>query len=253
MKTKHHLSNRQFGFSLLEMLAVVAIISIISAGILSQMDIAQQRANTEQVRLDNFQEAREFVDALFRDVNQIGYPNSRLVDLTTGASWSPVLANPATYDNRLAVGLVKIDTNELRFEANVNGDGNVQSITYKVNGSGTCNNCLQRSQLDKVYNADPLTGQTQPSWGTAINDVSNVTTIFTYFRADGTQVTTLPVDMSTGASTLASIRAIQVRITISNPNIVDLKTAQPIQTTFQGLANINNCSMVANGQSMSCQ
>lgn len=252
MKNKHHLSDRQIGFSLLEMLAVVAIISIISAGILSQMDIAQQRANTEQVRLDNFQEAREFVDQLFRDVTQIGYPNSRLVDLTTGASWSPILANPATYDNRLAVGLVKIDANELRFEANVNGDGNVQSIVYKINGSGTCSNCLQRSQLDKVYNAHPLTGQTQPDWGTAINDVSNAA-VFSYFNTDGTQVTGLPIDMSTGANALAAVKSIQVTVTISKANVVDMKTGQTIQTTFQGLANINNCSMVANSQPMSCQ
>src|SRR5882757_3622834 len=89
-------SRQQQGFSLLEILIVMGIMGIISAGILSQMDSAQQRGYSEQVKLDNFQEARDFVDQFFRDINQIGYPNLRLVD-TTSLTWSPVLMPQATY------------------------------------------------------------------------------------------------------------------------------------------------------------
>ena len=168
MQGNRHARNRQNGFSLLEMLVVVVILGIVTAGLFTQIDTAQQRAFSEQIKLDNFQEARDFVDQFFRDVNQIGYPNSRLVD-TTSASWSPALASPLINDNRMAIGLVKIDANEIRFEGDMNGDGVVQSIIYMVNGSGTCALCLQRSQVDKV-SADPLTGQTQ-NWGTEANDV----------------------------------------------------------------------------------
>ncbi|PYU80227.1 MAG: hypothetical protein DMG51_16025, partial [Acidobacteria bacterium] len=58
----------QKGFSLIEMMVVVLILGIISAGIFVQLDMAQQRAFSEQVKLDNFQEARDFVDQFFRDV-----------------------------------------------------------------------------------------------------------------------------------------------------------------------------------------
>jgi hypothetical protein len=111
---------------------------------------------------------------------------------------------------------------------------------------------LQRSQVDKV-SADPLAGQTQ-IWGTAANDVIN-TPVFSYYRADGTQVTALPVDISSagGAQTIASIKTIQISLVIRNNNVLDPKTRQPIETTFQGQVSLNNCSMAATGAPMSCQ
>ncbi len=242
----------QKGFSLIEMMVVVLILGIISAGIFVQLDMAQQRAFSEQVKLDNFQEARDFVDQFFRDVNQIGYPNSRMVD-TASVLWSPGLAAPLINDNRMAIGLVKIADNEIRFEGDMNGDGAVQSVIYMTNGSGSCTLCLQRSQVDKVT-ADPLTGQSSPNWGTEVNDVLS-NPIFSYFKADGTQVTTLPQDISTagGAQIIASIKTIQVSLLIRNPAVLDPKTKQPIETTFEGEVSLNNCSMAASGAVMSCR
>jgi hypothetical protein len=152
----------------------------------------------------------------------------------------------------LAIGLVKIDANEIRFEGDMNGDGVVQSVIYMVNGSGSCTLCLQRSQVDKA-SASPLTGQTT-NWGTEVNDVLS-NPIFSYLKADGTQVTALPVDISTagGAQTIASIKTIQVSLLIRNNTVLDPKTRQPIETTFQGEVSLNNCSMAAPGAPMSCQ
>jgi|HubBroStandDraft_2_1064218.scaffolds.fasta_scaffold10112_4 prepilin-type N-terminal cleavage/methylation domain-containing protein len=260
MKKKKLRNSRQRGFSMIELTIVVGILTIIIAGIFAQMDQAQQRAYTERIKLDNMQEARDFVDQFFRDINEIGYPNVRMVDITSG-SWNPVLATPPTYawnnlyanDNRVAIGLVRIDNTEIRFEADTNGDGNVQSVRYAINGNGNCALCLQRSQVDKVA-GDPLNAQ-PPNWGTEVNDALNPI-VFTYFRADGTQIpsASLPLDISTqaGAQTLASIKTIKISLLISNPTVRDIKTNQVIQTSFEGEVSLNNCSMAASGQPMSC-
>jgi prepilin-type N-terminal cleavage/methylation domain-containing protein len=251
MSANRHFRNAQSGFTAVEMMIALLILGIITGGIFAQIDLAQQRAFSEQVKLDNFQEARDFVDQFFRDVNQIGYPNSRMVDtnlLTT--AWVPLLASPLINDNRLAIGLVKIDANEIRFEGDMNGDGVVQSIIYMINGSTTCALCLQRSQVDKIT-GDPLNGQAVPNWGTETNDVIT-NPIFSYFKADGTQVTGLPIDISTGAATIASVKTIKISLTIRNNAVTDPKTHQPIETNFEGEVSLNNCSMAASGAPMSC-
>src|SRR5580700_11259758 len=257
MNGKSQAGSRQGGFSLLEMMVVLLILGIVSAGLFVQIDSAQQRAFSEQVKLDNFQEARDFVDQFFRDINEIGYPNSRMVD-TTSLSWTPALTTQTTYtwantyinDNRLAMGLVKIDANEIQFEGDMNGNGLVQSVLYMINGSGNCSLCLQRSQTAKM-SGNPLTGQTQ-NWGTETNDVIS-NPIFSYFQANGTQITSLPVDISTsgGAQIIASIKTIQISLLIRNNAVLDPKTRQPIETTFEGEVSLNNCSMASPGAPMS--
>jgi hypothetical protein len=81
--------------------------------------------------------------------------------------------------------------------------------------------------------------------------------IFTYFKADGTAIpnSSLPLDISTsaGAQTLASIKTIKISLTIRNNSVIDPKTNQPIETNFDGVVSINNCSMATTGQATSCQ
>jgi prepilin-type N-terminal cleavage/methylation domain-containing protein len=243
MKIDSRLCNeRERGFSLVELLVVIAILTIVTGGIFLQLGTAQQRMNAEQTKVDNFDEARDFVDQFFRDINQIGYPNGHMV------SFAAVQTDP-----RLAVGLVKIDTNSIWFEGDVSGTGVVQSVQYQINGSGTCTLCLQRSQVAKIT-GDPETGQSAPVWGTEVNDavITVANPIFTYFDTNGNQVTTLPADINSNGAVLASIKTIHISLTIQNNAVIDQKTKQPIQTTFEGEVSLNNCSMAAAGAGMSC-
>lgn len=243
-------NGRERGFTLIEMLIVIAILATVTGGIFLQLNTAQQRINTEQTKVDNFDEARDFVDQFFRDINQIGYPNGHMMNFL-----SPTLLT-AQADTRVAVGLVKIDANSIWFEGDVSGTGVVQSVQYKINGAGgtACPLCLQRSAVPKVA-GDPETGQGTPGpvWGTEVNDVIT-NPIFTYFDTTGAALTTLPLDINSNGATLATVKTIHISLTIQNNAIVDPKTQQPIQTSFEGEVSLNNCSMATTGfVGISCQ
>ena len=234
------------GFTLLELMVSLVILGIVIGAVFSEMSLAQQRMSAEDTKLDDFQQARDFVDQFFRDINEIGDPNIRLFDQTQIA-----FVNPAINDSRLAAGLVKIDNNAIIFEGSVNGIGTVQSVQYMVNGSGTCPLCLQRSQVDKV-NGNPWGQGT--NWGTEVNDVAS-NPIFRYYDTNGNLIGGLPVDISTagGAQTIANVKTIMISLRVQNPAIVDMQTGLPIESVFEGEVSLNNCSMAVNGQPMSCQ
>jgi prepilin-type N-terminal cleavage/methylation domain-containing protein len=272
MKSKRNsTAAKQHGFSLLELLLVIAILSLIVGAVFSQMGDAQRRLNAEEMKLSDFQEARDFVDQFFRDINQAGTPNIRMYDPTQ--TFTPALVSQTSYswtspyinDSRFAIGLVRIDNSSITFEGSVNGTGTVQSVTYQINGSGTCPACLQRSQVDKINGSSlptTVTGGVQGTdWGTEINDLTNTTTtafpIFRFYQYDGTQITipTGGIDYTTlaNANILANVKTIQINLTIRNNNIIDQKTGQPIETSFEGEVSLNNCSMASTGTPMSCQ
>jgi type II secretory pathway pseudopilin PulG len=221
-------------------MVAIAILSIVTGAILSQLGSASQRIAAEQVKVDNFDEARDFVDQFFRDINQIGYPNGHIVTN---------LIPPNINDTRVAVGLVKISATSVWFEGDINGSGVVQSIQYMINGSGNCPLCLQRSAVPKIA-ADPLTGQTIADWGTEVNDLTTPV-IFTYFDTNGAQIAALPADIKNNPAVIASVKTIHISLTIQNNAVMDPRTHQPIQTSFEGEVSLNNCSMAAGG-GMTC-
>lgn len=243
MKRHFHCRNvRELGTTLMELMIALAILAVVTGGIMAQLDVAQQRISAEQVKVDNFDEARDFVDQFFRDINQIGYPNGRIV------SFAPTIT-----DSRVAVGLVQISPTSLWFEGDINGSGVVQSVQYTINGSGTCPLCLQRSQIPKI-NGNPLTGQNAADWGTEVNDLITPV-IFTYFDSNGNAINVSPSkDINNNGPVLATVKTIHISLTIQNNNVMDPRTHQPIQTSFEGEVSLNNCSMAAaNVPPMSCQ
>jgi prepilin-type N-terminal cleavage/methylation domain-containing protein len=242
---------RERGFTLIEMMIVIAILATVTGGIFLQLNTAQQRINTEQTKVDNFDEARDFVDQFFRDINQIGYPNGHMISFLPMSPSTALATSQA--DSRVAVGLVKIDSNAIWFEGDVNGTGVVQSVQYKINGANlaVCALCLQRSSVDKVTGTAPLSQSAV--WGTEVNDVIT-SPIFTYFDTTGTAIGGLPLDIASNGATLATVKTIHISLTIQNNAIIDPKTKQPIQTSFQGEVSLNNCSMATTGfVGISCQ
>jgi len=244
---KHTATRRnERGHTLVELLVAVGILGLVTAGVFGQLNTAAQRIYTEQVKVDNFDQARDFVDQFFRDINQIGYPNGRIVtNLANGIN-----------DTRVAVGLVKISPTSIWFEGDINGTGVVQEVQYQINGSGTCALCLQRSAVPKIT-GNPLTGQSPADWGTEVNDLTTPI-IFTYFDVNGAQITPPAApggyDINNNGQQLASVKTIHISLTIQDPNVTDPKTHAQIQTSFEGEVSLNNCSLAATAVNpMSCQ
>jgi prepilin-type N-terminal cleavage/methylation domain-containing protein len=242
------------GFSLIELMAVIVILCLVFAGILTQLEQAQQRAVAEQGKVDDFQQARDFLDQIFRDTGQMGFPNVRNFNTSVGTWQSPLLK-----DHRLAAGLVKLTPTQLELQGDVDGSGNVSVVSYMVNGSGTCSTCFQRAQVLKV-DGDPETGQTNltaSAYNVEVQNVQNTASIFSAYDSSGNAIA-LPIDIDSDPTEVADVRVIQVNLTIASPSAIDPKTGQQLEADIGGRAQVVNCSMATtglsvNGVQLTCQ
>lgn len=259
MRNERNFQSKQAGrgFSLIELLVVVAMISLVLTGILTQIEQVQQRSIAEQGKVDDFQQARDFLDQIFQDTRQMGFPNLRNYDTslnpptnacTATATWTTATINGLTSyanDCRMAIGLVKLTATELDLQGDVDGSGRVSVVSYKINGNGNCTTCIQRAQVYKVT-GDALTGQsnlTAASYTVEVQNVQNTTSVFSAFDVNGNAVT-LPIDMTTSSGkSVAQVRTIQAQLKIASPTAVDPKTRQQIEADIEGRVQVVNCSM----------
>jgi prepilin-type N-terminal cleavage/methylation domain-containing protein len=268
--TTHTMRRRtwQRGFSLLEMITVVAILTLVMGAVFKQIITIQQRYRTEETKLDIAQESREFLDQMVRDLHQAGYPTSRIYA-------AGVLASPAVNDPRVGAGLVSYSYNDIWFEGDVDGDGQVDVVEYKLNApGGTCPCSIQRRQttklgvdlplnrigssfateLQNVINSGgsggPHTNGAYGISGTGPGGATNETLygglegpyIFQAFDNRGVAVTP-PLDISTpaGATALSSIRSIQITINVlGKQGGSDLQTGRRAAISLTATARITN-------------
>lgn len=233
-----HNAKTQRGFTLLELLIVVGLTVILIGSIYLQLQTAQLRSANEQKQLDLFQEAREYMDQLSRDLRQVGYPNPRNTDTTV---------DPST----LALGLTNIDQSDLGFEGGVDNNGTTLATQYSYNANTTGNcPCLERSQQSKGASA---AGQVE------VQNVQNYTNgnnipIFQYFANGGTTPVTgsYTYGNNGGADeqTLATIDTVRIQLVVQSP-YVDLQTGVKPTITLISTVRINNCSQATTGQ-LSC-
>jgi prepilin-type N-terminal cleavage/methylation domain-containing protein len=252
---------RQRGFSLLELILVVALLSIILGVVFRDIDTVQQRYRIEGSRLDLTQESREFLDQIVRDVRQLGQPNSNMYAYGV-ASTSPNSSNNA-------VGLVSISPTDLWFEGDVDQDNTgVASVRYTLqpDANGNCPCAIRRSQVPKSNGTAPtlqtLTYTTEvqnvinsnntytiagtSSFGgvTVSNDTlyANYKTapVFSAFDASGNSI-----DISTGlninnnSATLKTIKTIQINLNVL-ATYNDMKTGLRPASALTANVRLNN-------------
>ena len=189
------------GFSLIELMMALLVMMIVVGGIFGVIDVVNQRSSTEQSKLDMFQEAREFMDQMSRDLRQVGFPSPR--NYSAG-----VLTTPTANDQRVAAGLIKVDEGELWFEGDMDGTGTVSVVHYWLDTSTTNNcPCLKRSQLQKIT-GDPITGQTTPAYQTEVQNVQNTSIFSAFVKFQTGTPLALPIAYDTDATTITSRRPV---------------------------------------------
>lgn len=239
------------GFTMLEVLIVLALLSIIMAAIFTQINTAQQRSAMEQQKLDMFQESREFMDQMTRDLRNTGYP-SRL-------NLEPEVSS---LSDRTARGLLYVSPGDIWFEGDVEGTGTVSLVKYHLDTSTTDNcPCLRRSQISKTT---ALSGGLD-NYSVEVQYVQNGTLanpIFEYFDTSGNEVDlsgysgnaldgTAAGVTSADLAKLASIQTVKIQLSVQS-KAPDLMTKQRPIMTLNSMVTLGNCSYVHTGGTMSC-
>ncbi|MFY9559169.1 MAG: type II secretion system protein [Terriglobales bacterium] len=269
----------QEGFSLLELAIVCAILLTVLGAVFSTIAQVTQRSQAEQVKIDLTQQAREFVDEFQRDLHQAGYPNCRMIKTPLAATnCPPDYTNALVAQNSaVAAGLVSVSNTQIVFEGDVDGDGVVDTVWYRLVDqagnyppTGTCPCTIQRSQMQKqigvlplaqpttfsqalqnVVNSGVVAGTTAYGTGLPISGgyytaVSNFNDypVFTAYDEYGA-IIQLPLDLSTplGQQTIPTIKSVRLTINLlANATTgVDMKThVRPVETLV-GNARLVNC------------
>src|SRR5581483_2796298 len=249
LSSKFRLPRCQRGFSLLEMLVVVAVITVIMGAVLKSIDLTQKASTSEQVKLDLTQQAREFMDQITRDLRSVGYPNSRNMSQGAVDSAGHPLTYPATAEN--GVGLIKIDYNTLWFAgdidgaANADGTAQVKIVKYDYYSTGTNCPCLRRTEYLRTSYSDPVqdaanaTATAQMEIQGVQNGASAADPIFTaYDPTTGTAVT-LPVDFTGNATTMAKINSLKVVLAVQSPYKDIVNGSYPVTRVISTIALSN--------------
>ncbi|MGI9102616.1 MAG: prepilin-type N-terminal cleavage/methylation domain-containing protein [Terriglobales bacterium] len=265
--------NRQRGFSMLEIVVVIAIVMIVMAVVFGQMWLFQKTARREQTKIDLTQESRAFLDQIVRDLHQAGYPNGSMYG-------SGVLNATPQNDSRYASGLVKFSYTDLWFEGDVDDDGQVESVRYtlQADANGNCPCTIARSVVVKLNNTAPMSQATNystslenvvnsaGSGGTGTNGSLTITGNSMVRNASGSMVSTSndslysayegaylfvaydasgntvsPTDIATNPTALASIRTIQITL-----NVLASSSAYDLQNNYRPAVSMTAAARLYN-------
>ena len=207
MQTRRAISTH--GFSLLELLIVLAVFSFIVGGIFNNLTQSQKRYQFEQEVSEVQQAARNAADIMEREIKLAGFPIASYYD--SALNWT------SANSERVAAGFITLGATNLVFEADLLEDGIVDRVEYRLNGT-----TLERSARDKTAGG----GAPAAVYQTLATNVTALT--FSYLNSTGS-ATTVPAD----------VRSVGILFNI-NTTSVDPQNRNQRTITLQTRAAVRN-------------
>jgi prepilin-type N-terminal cleavage/methylation domain-containing protein len=201
---------KEAGFSLIELLIVVLLLSIVVGAVFSQIDRAQVRYRVEDQKLDLTQQEREFIDQFTRDLHQAGYPAKSM--FATGAN-----------ANLYGLGVTSFSATDLIMEGDTEGDGRVHVVEYSCFDPAAGGACPILRRTTSIKGQAP---------GAAFTEVQGlIATPDNIFRA---------YDVS-GNETTNLTQVKNILITLTTQGVTqDTDAHKAIQVTMTGMARLVN-------------
>ena len=237
---RHRRAGRQAGFSLLEVLASLAILSIVMGVVLEGITTTQARNTLETNKIDLTQESRQFMDQIVNDLHQSGFPRMSLFAPATLAS-----TTNCTQDLNVACGLISVSTTAIQFEGDVDGTGVSEGFIQLVQTNGpnaaACTSVpcvIQRGTISKTSCAPTSAGVctgSSPSYYTEVNNVMN-TNVFVAYDHNGNTI--MPPAITTQAWQ-SNISAIGITLYVKSSQ-ADPRTGLYPTITMVSTAKIND-------------
>lgn len=244
------------GFSLLELMMVIFLLTMILGVVFTQINKAQTRYKVEDQKLDLTQQERDFVDQFTRDLHQEGFPTTAMYGNRLDINSKQVSAG-VWYASATDIWMEgDLDDNELVQETRYHYD---DGTTWTGTGTNPCP-CIRRSSVPKVdglYPWDP--NQTTPQYYTEVQNLIPVTgqPLFQIYDSTGSVVCPVALVNSQcpagwsillGSGTtvdqnakkaLQAIKAIRITLT-TQATTPDGDNHQSIQVTMNGTAMLPN-------------
>lgn len=211
------------GFTLLELMVTIAILSIVFGVVANGIVQVQQRNTVEVNKVDLTQETRQFMDQITNDIHQAGFPTIRMFD--------PILGY-TTASNQVAAGLTFVSGNEVDFQGDVDGTGIISDVVIRVvPAGGPCPCTIQRGTVSKTIGGAPV-------YYTELDNLQNPT-VFTAYGSDGSPTFPFPTPNDTSGVLLKNINAIGITLWVQS-TIPDSKTGTFPTVTMVSQAKLDN-------------
>jgi len=167
---------RQRGFSAMEMLITLALLTIVLGVVVKGIIELQARNFNENGKVDAVQETRDFIDQMTRDIHGTGYPPPAVMN-QSNPKCADALGNlNAAVRNlpNVACGIVAFSTTNVTYEADLDGLGTVSVVYLKLVPPTGTTNCPCQLQRGTVTKAQWIANNNiVPAYFTTVNGILN--------------------------------------------------------------------------------